>query len=201
MNSTSYNLLTNKKSLNKKLTVEIKLSINGMHVVGKGFLTFPQPPPQLIFLLPCFTFDLLFYLMILWIYKHWALIPAVCFMQKGINFTEVWHNVFFGSALIWSHTRAHKPTSHTGAKRLTHPYKYILTLPVMCWQQLSVLHWINNLLTSKLYVAEFHNLYAFQKLEVAYLLIRFNKITFFLWNIKNTDRNGVNKQLKIENRI
>ena len=68
----------------------------------------------------------------------------------------------------------------------------------MYWQQLS---WINNLLISKLYVAEFHSVYAFQKLEVAYLVIRFNKITFFLWNTKNTDRNGVNKQLKIENRI
>ena len=32
--------------------------------------------------------------------------------------------------------------------------------------------------------------------EIMYLLIRFNKIKFFLWNTKNTDRNGINKQNK-----
>ena len=30
--------------------------------------------------------------------------------------------------------------------------------------------------------------------EMMYLLIRFNKTTFFPWNTKNTDRNDINKQ-------
>ena len=30
--------------------------------------------------------------------------------------------------------------------------------------------------------------------EVIYLLIRFKKIQSFLWNTKNTDRNGINEQ-------
>ena len=31
-------------------------------------------------------------------------------------------------------------TAHSGTNRLTHPYKHILTLPVVCTQQLSVSH-------------------------------------------------------------
>ena len=31
--------------------------------------------------------------------------------------------------------------------------------------------------------------------EVIHLFIRFNKTKFFPWNTKNTDRNGVNKQI------
>ena len=50
------------------------------------------------------------------------------------------------------------------ANRLTHPHEYILTPPVMCLQQLPVLHWMNNLLTSKICFTEFHNFFAFQKL-------------------------------------
>ena len=51
--------------------------------------------------------------------------------------------------------------------------------------------WIKN------YLAEFRNVFAFQNyslVEVIYLLIRFNKIKFFPWNAKNTDKNGANKQ-------
>ena len=59
----------------------------------------------------------------------------------------------------------------------------------MCFQQLSVLHWMNNLLISKTCFTEFY-----KPVEVTYLLIRYNKIVFFLWNMVNTDRNGVNKQ-------
>ena len=41
------------------------------------------------------------------------------------------------------------PPTHTGVNTLTHPYKHILTPPVMCSQQQFLLHWINNLPISK----------------------------------------------------
>ena len=51
---------------------------------------------------------------------------------------------YYYSALI-SHTQTHTThVTYTGAKRLIHPCKYILTLPVKCSQHLSVLHWMNN---------------------------------------------------------
>ena len=45
---------------------------------------------------------------------------------------------------------------------------------------------------SKIYFAEFVNVFAFQ--EVTYLSIRFSKTKFFPWNKENADRNGVSKQ-------
>ena len=75
----------------------------------------------------------------------------MCFMKQGIKFTEVWHIMwFFAGTLIWYHI--HKHTVHSEGSRLTHPYKYILTPPVVCSQQLSVLHWLNNSLISKIYL-------------------------------------------------
>ena len=68
--------------------------------------------------------------------------PAVCFMKQSIEFTEVWLIIcFFASTLIWYHTSKHKQrhTACSEVNRLTHPYKCILTPPVMCSQQLSVL--------------------------------------------------------------
>ena len=41
--------------------------------------------------------------------------------------------------------------THRGANRLAHPYKYIFTPPLMYSQQLPLLHWMNNLLISKIY--------------------------------------------------
>ena len=94
------------------------------------------------------------------------------FMQQGVK---------VAGTLIWyhTHTQTHKHTAHSGAKRLTHPSKYIYTPTVMCSQQLPLLHWL------------FKN-YSFVK--VIYLLIRCYKTRFFLWNTTNTGRNGVNKQ-------
>ena len=43
--------------------------------------------------------------------------------------------VFTGTLILLSHTQTH--TAHSEATRLTHPYKYIFTRPVMCSQQLS----------------------------------------------------------------
>ena len=39
-----------------------------------------------------------------------------------------------------THTQTH--TVHSWARRLTHPYKYIFTPPIMCSQQLPLLHWM-----------------------------------------------------------
>ena len=110
-----------------------------------------QSPPQLFFLLSCFfgwlsdhaTFDVLIYLMIIWIYTCQALLPwyqkdlDVCFMQQGVRFTEVWHIMwFFTGTLIWYH----KHTAHSGASRLTQPYKCIFTPLVICSKQLPLLY-------------------------------------------------------------
>ena len=63
------------------------------------------------------TFDVLFYLLIIWIYACQALLPwyqkdlDVDFMQQGIKFTEVSHIMwFFAGTLILYHT--HKHTQH-----------------------------------------------------------------------------------------
>ena len=67
-------------------------------------------------------------------------------------------------ALFHTHKQIH--TARTGASRLAHPYN-ILTPPVLCSQQLSVLHWMNNSIiiinNSKIYFTEFHNGFAFWK--------------------------------------
>ena len=106
-----------------------------------------QPPPQLFFLLSCFfdwlgdhaTFDVLFYLMLTWIYTFQALVPRyendldMCFMQQGIRFTEVWHIMwFFIGTLIWYHKHTTTHTAHSRVSGLTHPYKCIFTPLVMC---------------------------------------------------------------------
>ena len=73
------------------------------------------------------------------------------FMQRGFKFAEVWHIIcFFPGTLVWYHTDTDTKTTHSGANKLTHPCKYILTSPVMCSQQLFVLHWMNNSLISKI---------------------------------------------------
>ena len=94
----------------------------------------------------CVTFDVLYYLMILWIHTCQTFVPQyqkdldVCFMQQGIKFTEVWHMCFFAGTLIWYHTHRHTlkyihtDTAQSRASRLTHSYKYIFTSPAMCSQ-------------------------------------------------------------------
>ena len=157
------------------------------------------------------TFYVQFYLLILWIYTCWALVPchmiyartykdlAIWSMQQGVKFTEVWYMMlFFTGTLIWyhtctnTHTCEQRYTAHSGTNKLTHPYKYMLKPPVMCPQQLSRSHWMNNSLTSKMYFPKC--LFFSKTTEAIYQLIRCNKTKFFLWNTNNTDRNGVNKQ-------
>ena len=81
-------------------------------------------------------------------------------MQQSVKFTYVWLIMwFFAGTLIWYHIRTHTHTqrhmAHWGASRLTHPYKYIFTPAVMCSQQLSLLHWMDNSLISKSYFPQF----------------------------------------------
>ena len=46
------------------------------------------------------------------------------------------HVVFYWySDVVITHTNTKAHTAHSGASRLTHPYKYIFTPPVMCSQQ------------------------------------------------------------------
>ena len=104
-------------------------------------------------------------------------------MQQGIKCTELWHIMcfFYWCSDLIPHTQT--DTAHSGAIRLTHLYNYILTPPVICSQQLPLLHqmikWIIDW---------------YQKFTFIYLLIRCYKTRFFLWNTNNTDRNGVSKQ-------
>ena len=49
------------------------------------------------------------------------------------------HNVAFYWVYI-THTNTKTHTAHSGVGRLTHSYKYIFTPPVMCSQQLPLLH-------------------------------------------------------------
>ena len=122
---------------------------------------------------------------------------VVCFTQQDIKFTEVWHIMrFFAGSLIWYHTHKQRHTTHTRVKRLTHPYKYILTPPVMCSQQLLVFHWIYNCWYQK-FTSQISTLSLLFKhyslVEVTYLFIRFNNTKSFPWDKKNTDKNSVNK--------
>ena len=112
----------------------------------------PLPPP-LFTLLSCFfgwmgdhtTFDVSFYLLIICIYTCRALVSYcqtnldVCFMQQGVKFTEVWHKMWF-LLVLWFCYHTHKNAAHSWVIRLTHPYKYVFTPPVMCSQQLPLLH-------------------------------------------------------------
>ena len=79
-------------------------------------------------------------------------------------------------------THKQRHTLHTGANRLIHPCKYILTPPVRCSQQLSVLNWISNLLISKisLQISKMALLFKnYWLVEVTYLLIRFKLTRFY----------------------
>ena len=74
--------------------------------------------------------------------------------ESSLLMSDTWCGFFWYSNLI-SHTQtqSHKQihTAHSGARRLTHPHKYIFTPPTICSQQLSLLHWMDNALISKNY--------------------------------------------------
>ena len=73
-------------------------------------------------------------------------------------FYPAWHQIYwrfdryvvtFAITLIWYHTHWQTHTEHAGTNRLTNTYKYILTLIVVCKQQLPALNWMTNLLIQK----------------------------------------------------
>ena len=101
-----------------------------------------------------------------WYYGSTHVTPwyLLCFVQQGVSLprSNTWCG--FLQVLWFDITYKKRHTTHSGANRLTHPNKYILTSPVMCWQQLSVLHWMNNLLMSRIFFTETHNVFTFQKL-------------------------------------
>ena len=107
--------------------------------------------------------------------------PWYVFMQQSLKFTDFWHIIWlFAGTLIWYHKHIYTQwhTALSADNRLTHPFKYILTSPDMCSQQLSVLQWIIHWCKK----FPFQILFYFQKLltfEVVYLLIRCNKSKFF----------------------
>ena len=126
----------------------------------------------------------------------WTFVPlcqkhlAIDFIQQGFMFTVGLTQVTW-LLLCLSFDITH--TAHRETNRLTN--KYISTLPVMCSQQLSVLHWINHSLILKIQRSAISFLFKnLSSAEVTYQLIRFNKTKPFLWNTENTDKNHVNEQ-------
>ena len=91
---------------------------------------------------------------------------CVVYVTRRQVYWSLTHNVLFAGTLIWyhTHTQTHTPQTHTartGASRMTYPYKYIFTPPVMCSQQLSLLHkWIIHWYQK----FSFHNVFSFQRL-------------------------------------
>ena len=102
-------------------------------------LFYKDPPPPPILPTPTF-FNVVYPLLFLLVYNLHPHCPFDCFVSLA------------GILVLWSditHMQTH--TTHSESNRLTQPYKYILTPPAMCSQQLSVLHWMNNSLISKIY--------------------------------------------------
>ena len=88
-----------------------------------------QPSPPLLFFMSCFihwigdcaTFDVLFHLMILWIYvETWYLSTTMILVCVLHTYTQIY-------------------TAHSGTNRLTYQHEFILTSPALCSLQLSVL--------------------------------------------------------------
>ena len=81
---------------------------------------------------------------------------------------ETWCSFCWYADLI-SHTQT--GTTHLGASRPTHSCKYIFTPTVTCSQQLSLLHWMNNSLTSKIHFPQCLFFSKIIHLPKSYLLI------------------------------
>ena len=90
-----------------------------------------------------FSFD---DIMVLYMSCFGTLVPErPCYMFDATRNQVYWgltHNVIFSGTMIWYHKHIYtqRYTAHSGANRLTHPYKYISTSPGICSQQVSVLH-------------------------------------------------------------
>ena len=90
--------------------------------------------------------------------EPWYLVPEGSWCVFYATTYQVYWGLSHNVVFCWyfnliSHTHKHthteRYTAHSGASRHTHPCKYIFTPPVMCSQQLSLLHWMHNSLISK----------------------------------------------------
>ena len=115
---------------------------------------------------------------------------------------RVFTNWFDMVTQIWYHTHRQSYKWHKRSYRLTHAYKSksVLATPVMCTHQLTVLHWMNNLLIQKFIVQRSKMSLLFKNCSlvevISILLIRFNKTTSFLLGRTCNEGNGVNEQNK-----
>ena len=138
----------------------------------------------LFFLLPSFsgwmgdhvTFDVLFYLMIIWIYtcRVWYLSTRRTLICALCKRRQVYWDLAHKGATQGAHWCIQGPVDwHTIYIYTT---CYVLTVATFIK--------LNDYFPQCLYSI----------LKVIYLLIRCYKTRFFLWNTDNTDRNGANKQ-------
>ena len=108
-----------------------------------------QPRPQLFFLLSCFfgwmgdhaTFDVLFYLMIIWPWYQKDL--DVCFMQQGVRFTEVWHIMWL---LVPRFDITNAQTHYTQGPLDWHTHQNVYLYHLLCAQMsyLYYIKWLNK---------------------------------------------------------
>ena len=77
-----------------------------------------------------------------------TLMHVLCNKVSSLLRSDTWYSFLL---VLWfdiTHTNKHKHTqrhtTHSGASRPTLPSKYIFTPTVMCSQQLSLSHWMNN---------------------------------------------------------
>ena len=84
----------------------------------------------------CYPFFFTFYISYIW---------SCPFLFPLLSWLIIWSWL----SLVLRFDSAQTHTSHTVTKRLTDTCKHMLTQPVICSQQLSVLYWINNLLILK----------------------------------------------------
>ena len=158
--------------------------------MAEGFLSTPphclQPPTQMLFLLVfllngwwshhIWCVDLLSDIMDLHMSSLGTFViegPCCVFYATRYQvYWGLWDKWFFASTLIWYHWDTKSHTAHSGANRLTHPYKYILKPPIMWSQQLYLLHWMDNPLVLRIYVPQC----LCWLVQIMYLLIRFKKL-------------------------
>ena len=76
---------------------------------------------------------------------------CVFYATKRQVYWGLTHMIFCWHSDDITHIQTHRHTVHSEASRLTHPYNYIFTPPVMCSQQRSLLHRMNISLISKIY--------------------------------------------------
>ena len=107
--------------------------------------------------------------------------------HKAVSF---WYSDFISH----THKYTQKHTEQSGPNRLTQPHKHILKPPSMRSQHISVLHWMNNSHIKNLLSTMSFLFKNYSHVEVVYMLTRFNKTKFILWNTNITDKNGANKQ-------